>query len=197
MLGTGCRPAPTYTQVHTNERVDFNFRVRPILSDRCFKCHGPDEKARKANLRLDMAESALGMRKGRDLRAIIPGEPDKSELWRRISSRDPDVMMPPPGSKLELSAPEKETLREWIRQGAEYKPHWAFIPVREVSVPSVRDSTRIRNPIDAFILQRLEKEGLTLSTEASRDTLVRRLSLDLRGLPPTLQETDEFVKSNR
>jgi hypothetical protein len=176
--------------------MDFNFHVRPILSDRCLKCHGPDEKARKANLRLDVPESALGMREGRKLLAIIPGHAEKSELWRRITSRDPDQMMPPPGSKLELSEREKEILRDWIKQGAEYKRHWAFIPVSEVAVPAVRNAGQVRNAIDAFVLQRLEKEGLTLSKEASKETLVRRLSLDLRGLPPTVQEIDAFSKSD-
>src|SRR5437588_7900935 len=116
------------------DTVDFNFQVRPILADRCFKCHGPDEKARKAKLRLDAAESAYAIRDQKTgTRAIVPGHPEKSELYLRITSSDDDTRMPPPQSKLNLAAGEKDVLRRWITQGAQYKPHWAFIPLRKVA----------------------------------------------------------------
>src|SRR5438270_5895266 len=118
------------------DAVDFNFQVRPILADRCFKCHGPDEKARKAKLRLDAAESAYAIRdQNTGLRAIVPGHPEKSDLYRRIMSSDNDTRMPPPESKLSLTAAEKDVLRRWITEGAQYKSHWAFIPLSKVAVP--------------------------------------------------------------
>ena len=175
-------------------KLDFNFEVRPILADRCFKCHGPDEKARKAKLRLDLPETALAYHdKDTGKPAIVAGKPNESELCRRIMSTDDDERMPPPSSNLSLSDEEKALLREWIAQGAEYKPHWAFISVGEVSVPKPTEVSQARNPIDAFVLARLEREGLKLSQEASRETLIRRLSFDLRGLPPSLAEIDAFL----
>ncbi|HTL55705.1 MAG TPA: DUF1553 domain-containing protein [Candidatus Limnocylindrales bacterium] len=176
------------------EKLDFNFQVRPILADRCFKCHGPDEKARKAKLRLDLPETALAFRdKDSGKAAIVPGKPEESELCRRIVATDDDDRMPPPSSNLSLSDEEKALLRRWVAQGAEYKPHWAFIPVGEVPVPKVGDVSQVRNPIDAFVLDRLQHEGLKLSPEAARETLIRRLSFDLRGLPPSLAEIDDFL----
>jgi hypothetical protein len=188
VLGTGAIAAKM-------PKVDFNFQVRPILADRCFKCHGPDEKARKAKLRLDLPESAYAVREDKTT-AIVPGHPEQSELFRRITTTDDDDRMPPPASNLTLSSEEKEVLRRWIEQGAVYKPHWAFIPVGEVPVPALADS-QIRNPIDAFILARLLPQGLKPSRTASRETLIRRLSFDLRGLPPTLAEIDAFVTDTR
>jgi hypothetical protein len=149
--------------------VDFNFQIRPILADRCFKCHGPDEKARKARLRLDAPESAYAVRdKDKGTRAIVPGHPEQSELCRRITAADDDDRMPPPASNLSLSGEEKELLRRWIAQGAVYKPHWAFIPVGTVPVPEPTDAAQVRNPVDAFVLARLASEGLQLSPEAPR-----------------------------
>ena len=175
-------------------KPDFNFQVRPILADRCFKCHGPDEKARKAKLRLDLPETALAYRdKDTGKPVIVPGKPDESELCRRILTTDDDDRMPPPASNLSLSDEEKQLLRRWIAQGAEYKPHWAFIPVGKVAVPKPDDAAQVRNPIDAFVLERLQREGLKLSPEALRETLIRRLSFDLRGLPPSLTEIDAFL----
>jgi uncharacterized protein DUF1553/uncharacterized protein DUF1549/concanavalin A-like lectin/glucanase superfamily protein/cytochrome c len=176
------------------DNVDFNFRVRPILSDRCFKCHGPDEKARKAKLRLDSAESAYSIRDQKTgTRAIVPGHPEQSELYRRITAPDDDDRMPPPASNLSLNDKEKELLRRWIEQGAQYKPHWAFIPVGKVAVPKNGGNSQARNSIDSFVLARMAREGLEPAPEAPRETLIRRLSFDLRGLPPTLQEIDEFL----
>jgi hypothetical protein len=175
-------------------KLDFNFQVRPILADRCFKCHGPDEKARKAKLRLDLPETAYAFRdKDSGKAAIVPGKPEESELCRRIVATDDDDRMPPPASNLTLNDEERALLRRWIAQGAEYKPHWAFIPVAEVAVPKSDNSSQVRNPIDAFVLERLEREHLKLSPEAPRETLIRRLSFDLRGLPPSLPEIDAFL----
>ena len=178
---------------HAPAQPDFNFQVRPLLADRCFKCHGPDAKARKAKLRLDMAESAYAVRDaptGR--RAVVPHHAEQSELYRRITATDDD-QMPPPASNLSLSDAEKDLLRRWLQAGAEYKPHWAFSPVGEVAPPTPAYAALIRNPIDAFVLARLESEGLGFSPEADRETLIRRLSFDLRGLPPTLAEIDAFL----
>lgn len=175
------------------ERLDFNFQVRPILADRCFKCHGPDEKSRKAKLRLDQADSALAARNPDTGRPVItPGHADQSELVRRINATDDD-QMPPPASSLSLNPDERALLRRWIDEGAEFKPHWAFIPVGKVAIPRPKTGGSPANPIDAFVLDRLGREGLPLSPSASREALIRRLSFDLRGLPPSLQEIDDFL----
>jgi len=148
-------------------KVDFNFQVRPLLSDRCFKCHGPDEKSRKAKLRLDRSESAYSVRgekPGR--RALAPRHPERSEMYRRIMTSNADEQMPPPNSGLVLNAGEKELIRRWIEQGAEYKPHWSLIPVGRPKAPAPRARARVRNPIDAFVAEGLEAEGLALAPEA-------------------------------
>lgn len=206
-MGTACRRAlplvlvaflagtGTVTRAANQGKVDFNFQVRPILADRCFKCHGPDEKSRKAKLRLDQPESAFAARdKESGARAIAPGQPERSLLISRIDATNEDDRMPPPGSNLELSDDEKKVLRHWVEEGAEYKPHWAFIPAVGIDVPKPPKSSLARNEIDALILDRLQREGLALSAEASREFLIRRLSFDLRGLPPTLQEIDAFLQ---
>jgi hypothetical protein len=197
-------------------KVDFNFHIRPLLSDRCFKCHGPDERARKAKMRLDTREGALKALE--DGWAVIkPGNPDKSELVRRIFAGDEDDLMPPPKSNLKLSPAEKELLKRWVAEGAEYKSHWSFIPVRKVEVPrrsgdaplsvaatpasrAPSTDTRgdegvaaTRSPIDSFVLSRLEAENLRPAPQASREILIRRLALDLTGLPPKLEEIDLFL----
>lgn len=185
---------PAYA-ANSAEPVDFNFHIRPLLSDRCFACHGPDDKARKAGLDLRTRESALGGGKSGDA-AVVPGDPDHSELYRRISTSDPDDLMPPPESKLPPLTPEEiELVRRWIEQGAEYKPHWAFLPVNEtgIPVPQTHLAPAKGNEIDLFIRARLEREGLQPQREASKVTLLRRLSLDLTGLPPTLEELDAFL----
>jgi hypothetical protein len=172
---------------------EFNDRVRPVLAGHCFKCHGPDDKARKSRLRLDRAPDARrGGRSGKP--AVVPGDPGKSELVRRITSDDETEVMPPPGARNPLSAAEKEVLARWVAAGAEYRPHWAFVPPRQGRLPAVRRGDWPRNPIDVFVLARLEAEGLTPSPEADRHTLVRRVYLDLVGLPPTPEETEAFVR---
>jgi hypothetical protein len=177
------------------ETVDFNREIRPIISRYCAACHGADEKKREAGLRLDIRESATAVRDGR--RAIAPGDLKKSELFRRVSSEDPDERMPPPSTGKRLTAQEIDKLSAWIRQGAPYAPHWAYIkPVRPKS-PAVSDRAWPKNEIDRFLLARLEKEKLRPSPEADRTTVVRRLTLDLTGLPPTPAEVEEFVSDKR
>jgi len=173
-------------------KVDFNFQIRPLLSDRCFKCHGPDEKARKKKLRLDQHE---GMFRELDenFAVVRPGNPSQSDLIRRIFATDPEEMMPPPDSELKLSAAEKDLLRRWVAQGAEFKPHWSLIPVGNVTPPRPRKKNWVRNPIDAFVLERLEAGKLSPAPEASREVQLRRLALDLTGLPPTVEELDSFL----
>ena len=172
--------------------VDFNRDVRPILSGNCFACHGPDETKRKAGLRLDKRDAAIRPAKS-GATPIVPGKPEESELVERIITDDADLVMPPPASNKTLKPREKETLRRWLAEGAEYKEHWAFRrPVRP-EVPPARG----RNEIDAFVRARLEREGLSPAPEADRATLIRRLSLDLIGLPPTIAEVDAFLADTR
>lgn len=171
---------------------DFTREVRPILSRYCFKCHGPDETTRKSNLRLDERASALQPAKSGAV-AIVPGKADASELVKRILTDDPDEVMPPPSTKITLTAAEKKTLQRWVTDGAEYKAHWAFIPPLHTTPPAVQDGTWPRNGIDRFVLARLEKEQIRPSPTADPYTLIRRLSYDLIGLPPTPEEADAFA----
>jgi hypothetical protein len=172
---------------HDAARLEFNRDIRPILSANCSRCHGPDKNQRQADLRLDVRDVAV--EKG----AIVPGKPDESELVRRIFAPSPDEVMPPPGSRKSLSEREKETLREWIAQGAEYQAHWAHIVPARPPVPAVRRGEWVRNPIDAFILGALEARGLAPSPGADARTLARRLHLDLIGLPPEPDEVESFL----
>lgn len=178
------------------EVPDFNFEIRPLLSDRCFNCHGPDAEARRAELRLDTRDGAL--RRLEDGRWIIrPGRPEESEVIRRITAADPAERMPPPDSHLTLDSGEIESIRRWIAAGAEYAPHWSFQMVDSPPLPPTREDPWVRNPIDAFVLQRLQERSLHPQPEAGRATLLRRLTLDLTGLPPTLEELDAFLTDSR
>lgn len=169
----------------------YNHDVRPILSDRCFTCHGPDSGSRQADLRLDREDDAHEV-------AIVPGEADASELIARITSDDPELVMPPPGSKKRpLTAAEIETLRRWVDAGAKYEPHWAYIPPQRPRVPAVKNVTWARNDVDRFVLARLEAAGVEPSAEADRRTLIRRLTFDLTGLPPTPEDIEAYVFDNR
>ena len=171
----------------TDAKVSFNREIRPILSEQCFSCHGFDAKHRKADLRLDTREGALADNDG--VRAIIPGDPAKSELWKRLLSKDPEEVMPPPDAhKPRLTEKQIATLRRWIEEGAPYEPHWAF------TAPQ-RPELKAQGPaaIDTLIDQRLKEAGLKASAEASPEKLLRRLSLDLTGLPPTPTELDTFL----
>jgi hypothetical protein len=172
----------------------YNRDIRPILSDRCFKCHGPDSGSRKAKLRLDDPASAFGPRKDPNEHAIVAGKPEQSVLVRRIFATDPDDIMPPPASHLTLTDAEKKTLRQWISEGANYEPHWAFIRLpASVPVPEVKDKRWPRNDIDRFVLARLEKERIKPSAETDRTRWLRRVTYDLNGLPPTAEEVDAFL----
>lgn len=173
-------------------KVDFTTEVRPILASHCFKCHGQDEAARKAKLRLDVREIATKAAESDDI-PIVPGKPDKSELVRRIFATNEDDLMPPPGTKNPLAPAEKEILKQWIAEGAVYKPHWAFIAPKQSPLPKVHDRSWPQNAIDYFVLARLEKEGLRPSARADKYTLIRRVFLGLTGLPPTPEQVDEFV----
>ena len=174
------------------KKVDFNFHIRPILSDRCYACHGPDQNQRKAGLRFDVEKVAKGeLEENPGRYAIVPGKTGKSQLVRRIVSKDPDYQMPPPESNLSLSAKEKALIIKWIEQGAEWKEHWAFILPQKPEIPQVEG--KIINPIDNFILQKLNENRLGPSPEADKERLIRRVTVDLTGLPPTLQEIDDFL----
>jgi hypothetical protein len=168
-------------------KPEYNRDIRPIFADNCFACHGPDSAARKASMRLDQRAAAI------KAGAFDPGNADDSELVRRIFSTDPKEQMPPPKSRKSLTAEQKNRLKTWIAAGAEYQPHWSLIAPRRPQPPTVKDAAWVRNPVDAFILAKLEAEGLKPAPEADRRTLARRLSLDLTGLPPAPAEVEAFV----
>ena len=171
--------------------VNFDRDVRPILSDNCFACHGPDEKRRVANLRLDTEEGLFAARG--NYKIITPGDPANSRLLARISAPNRATRMPPPQAGTTLTDAQVATVRKWIEQGARWERHWAFVPVHQPAVPAVHNEKWVRNPIDRFVLARLEREGLKPAPEADRTTLLRRLSFDLTGLPPTPAEVDAFL----
>jgi hypothetical protein len=181
-------------EVKLPDRVDYNFHVKPILSDRCFTCHGPDANKRQADLRLDIKDGLFTEAFASDAARIVePGKPAESALYQRISSGDEDMQMPPPDSNLSLNDREIAIVRRWIEQGAPWKPHWSFVPMEDVGIPQVQDTAWPRNPIDYFVLAQIEREGLRPAAEANRETLIRRLSFDLTGLPPTLDQIDAFL----
>jgi hypothetical protein len=174
------------------DKIKFNRDVRPIFSETCLKCHGFDAKERKADLRLDTREGALAALK-HGAHAIVPGDAEKSEAIRRIETNDADELMPPPKSGKVLTPHQKAILRKWVDQGAEYEAHWAFVAPVRPPVPEIAGSNWSRNAIDRFVLDRLNREGLKPSPEADKATLIRRVTLDLTGLPPTLSEVEGFV----
>lgn len=186
LILAGCLWAWSADRVRAND-PDFSREVRPLLARYCFKCHGPDEKTRKARLRLDdpkVAHKAV----------IVAGQPEKSELVQRIFSADADKVMPPPSTKTALSKKQKDLLKRWVAAGGKYEEHWAFVPPKQSALPAVKDRNWPANAIDDFVLARLEAEGLKPAPAADRFTLIRRLSLDLIGLPPTPEEIDAFMK---
>ena len=173
------------------DRPTFNRDIRPIMSDTCFRCHGPDQIARKAEMRLDIREEAIKpTRSGRI--PIVPGDPDKSEIVARIFAEGARVM-PPRAAHKELTQAQKDTIRRWVAEGAVYEGHWAYQPVKRPAVPAVVDASRIRNPIDQFIQDRLRREKLAPASEAHKRTLLRRVTLDLTGLLPTTEDTRAFL----
>ena len=175
----------------SSAEISFNRDIRPILSNKCFFCHGPSEKSRKAKLRLDVEEEAFKDKDG--FAAFVRKSLEDSEAWHRITSDDPDEVMPPPKFKKELTKTEINKIKQWIEEGAKWEGHWAFIPVRQTNEPKTQIPQWIRNPIDAFVLDTLKENDLHPSPEADRRTLIRRLYLDLTGLPPTPHEIQDFL----
>jgi len=190
ILAIGLLALPAFAATAA-ERLDFNREVRPILSDKCLQCHGPDEKTRKGDVRLDDRASALAAK------AIVPGSPELSEAIARILSDDPDEVMPPPKTKKTVSPAEAGILRRWIAEGAEYKGHWAFEPVEAAAPPAVKNPSAARNAIDRFLLAELDRKGVAPSPEAGPATLVRRLFLDLTGLLPAPERVESFLAEHR
>lgn len=186
-LGLAVWLASCASPARADETIGYNRQIRPILANNCFACHGPDSAARKADLRLDKRDVAI------DLGAITPGKPHQSELIARITADDPETRMPPATTHKKLTAEQKELLARWIARGAEYEPHWSYIAPKRPPLPAVKDRAWPRNPIDGFVLARLEAEGLEPAPEADRRTLARRVTLDLTGLPPEPADVEAFV----
>lgn len=176
----------------SGDDIEFNRDVRPILSNHCFTCHGPDSATREAGLRLDQREAAISLHDSGS-RAILPGDSRRSELIRRVTSHDADERMPPGDEQSQLNDEQIRVLREWIDQGAEYETHWAFVSPKHVSPPDASGSNWVRNEIDRFVLARLKGEDRQPAGEASRETLIRRVAFDLTGLPPTIAEIDRYL----
>ncbi len=196
--------AATTVRLHADDSISYNRDIRPLLSDRCFACHGPDEGKREANLRLDLADDPLGpFRKAEssnsadgtqgNSQAIKPGHPDQSEVWTRISTDDLSIQMPPPESGKKALTPEQRDLfRRWIEQGAKYEKFWSFEPLRSQTLPTVEHPNFASNRIDQFVVASLKKHGLEPQPSADKRTLIRRVTFDLTGLPPTREEIARF-----
>ena len=176
----------------SKRKIDFNREVRAILSENCFACHGPDGNKRKAGLRLDLEESATAKLESGG-RAVVSGKPEESLVIKLATTEDEDDRMPPAKTGKRLSKEQVAVLKEWIAQGAEFRPHWAYVTPERPELPAVKAKKWARTEIDHFVLARLEKEGLKPSPEAEKSTLIRRVSLDLTGLPPTVEELDSFL----
>ena len=174
--------------------VDYNYHIRPIFSDRCFKCHGPDANKRKANLRLDTPKGAYAAFKDNpSMHAIVPGNPEASDAFQRLITKDTSLRMPTMSSHLAVSQHEIDLIEKWIKQGAVYKPHWAFIQPVKAALPDA-DEDWVRNPIDYFVYAKMAEKSLKPSPEASKEQLLKRVCLDLTGLPPTIEMQDRFLK---
>ncbi|WP_271765158.1 DUF1553 domain-containing protein [Aquimarina algiphila] len=198
LLCVGCTPSLPEDVAHAYEKLpeqlDYNIHVKPILSDKCFSCHGPDKAKISGGLQLHDPETALiELKESPGKFAITPGNLKKSEVFHRILSNDPNVVMPTPESYLSLSPEEKAILIKWIDEGAEYKDHWAFIPASLPKIPKVNNENLVANPIDNFVLAKLEEHNITPSKKANKELLLRRVSLDLTGLPPTKKEILDFT----
>lgn len=180
------------------DKVSYNFHIRPVLSDKCFKCHGPDEKKREAGLRLDIPEAAFApLKETKGAFALVPFKPEESELYKRITSTDTSYQMPTPSSHLGvLSANEIALFKKWIAQGAKYEKHWAFVKPTKAPLPEIKDKVLAKNEIDYFIINKQEQRGLTFNEEADKERLLKRLSLDITGLPPSEKMMAEFMKDN-
>ncbi len=177
--------------------VDYNIHIRPILSDRCYKCHGPEPTQRKANLRLDIADSAYAaLKESPGMFAIVPGKPDESQVYHRIISEDTAERMPPPSSNLALSEYEIKLITKWIKQGAEYKQHWAFIAPQPQQLPETENTKWTKNEIDHFTLAKMESMDLSPNEQADKERLLKRVCFDLTGLPPTIEMQEKFLNDN-
>lgn len=188
--------SPAATAQRTPEVVDFNFHIRPILSDRCFKCHGPDANQRKADLRLD-TEAGLyqALKDNPEGHVIVPGKSKESELYRRLSSEDTSQVMPPPNANLVVTDHEKKLIRKWIDQGAKYQKHWAFLSPQSQEPPAI-ESDWISNDIDRFVLAKMEEQDLDPNEKADKERLLKRVSFDITGLPPSIELQDRFLQDN-
>ena len=177
------------------DKVSYNFNIRPILSDKCFKCHGPDINKREAGLRLDIPDSAFApLRETKGAFALVPFKPEESELYKRISSTDTDYLMPTPSSHLSvLTANEIALFKKWILQGAKYEPHWAFVKPVKMTLPEIKNKELAKNEIDYFVFSKQQQQGLTPNEEADKERLLKRVSLDLTGLPPSEKMMDKFT----
>ena len=182
--------ALSLSAISRGQEVQYNRDIRPILSENCFKCHGPDEQFREADLRLDIRAAAI------EHGALVSGEPESSEMISRIESEDPDTFMPPPDSNKTLTAQQKHLLRKWVEQGAKYEIHWSYLPPTRPQIPAALAESHSSNPVDRFVASQLADKKLAANAEADRATLLRRLSLDLVGLPPTIEEQQAFLADN-
>lgn len=176
------------------DQVSYNFDIRPILSDNCFACHGPDANKREAGLRLDIAKEAYkALEENPTAHALVPGKPELSAVFQRISSQDTAMVMPPAGSNLRLTGREIQLIQKWIKQGAKYESHWAFVPPKKPALPRIKQQNWARNEIDYFVLEKQEQNKLKPNPEADKERLLKRVSLDLVGLPPSLDMMDRFL----
>jgi hypothetical protein len=189
-----CNRSPSGHEEKLPDEVSYNFDIRPILSDKCLACHGPDANKREAGLRLDVAESAFqALKENPSAHGIVAGNPGQSEVYRRIISMDSTKLMPPASSNLKLSQREIGLIEKWIKQGAKYEKHWAFVAPKKPALPKVDNKDWTKNEIDYFILQKQEQNGMKPNDEADKERLLKRLSLDILGLPPTLKMMDDFL----
>lgn len=192
----GCNPGDESASLPVAslpEKIDFNFHIKPILSEHCFPCHGPDKNALKGDLRLDLPEGGLRKKLTSGKFAFVHGSPRRSEAYQRMLSHDPEWKMPPPDFKRDLSAHDLALIEKWINQGAEYKEHWSFTPPELSAIPKVDNPAWCRNDIDFFVLQKLENQNLTPNQPATKEILLRRATLDLTGLPPEPEDIDRFL----
>jgi hypothetical protein len=187
----------TYSAKEIPDIVDFNFHVRPILSDRCFKCHGPDANKREANLRLDTEEGAFAALKDEPSKhVIVPGDPMQSVMYARLISKDTGEVMPPPSSNLELTKTEIEIIKKWISQGAVYKKHWSFIAPKKAKTPKIDSDLNPKNAIDNFVFAKMEEVGLSPNQPAEKEALLKRVSMDITGLPPSIALQNKFLNDD-
>ncbi len=197
LLNSGCQPSlPEEVELEYSDlpdQIDYNFHVKPILADRCYACHGPDEGSRKAGLRLDIEEEAF-MKLASGKNAFSKGNLNRSEVYHRMISLDPETLMPPPESNLYLTPKEIAIIAKWVEQGAEWKQHWSFLKVANPEVPKLDEDWKRNNPIDNFIQAELLNQNLTPNPMADKERLLRRVTMDLTGLPPTIKEIDDFLK---